>query len=59
MIKYDGTARNSIWNFIQCLYGEDDMISEWIEDQNIEDLNIDDENFKKNFKLIDDNVKIN
>ena len=29
------------------------MIGEWIEDQNIENLNIDDENFKKNCKLIE------
>ena len=56
MVKYDGTVRNSIGNLIQFLYGEDGMAGEWIEDQKIETLNMDDEKLKKNFKFIDDDV---
>ena len=52
MVKYDGTVRNSIGNLIQFLYGEDGMAGEWIEDQKIETLNMDDEKLKKNFKFI-------
>ena len=56
MIKYDGTVRNSLGNLVEFLYGEDGMAGEFIEDQKIETLNMDDEKLKKTFKFLDDDV---
>jgi DNA-directed RNA polymerase II subunit RPB1 len=54
MVKYDGTVRNSLGNLVQFLYGEDGMTGEFIEDQRIETLNMDNETLCNEFKFFED-----
>ncbi|VFR02519.1 unnamed protein product [Cuscuta campestris] len=55
MVKYDGTARNSLGDVIQFLYGEDGMDSVWIETQKLESLKVKKSTFDDMYKYeIDD-----
>ena len=59
MINYDGTARNSLGQVIQFLYGEDGIAGEFIEDQKFETLLLDNDELEKNYKFYDKNKKDN
>ena len=47
MVKYDGTVRDSSNNIIQFLYGEDGINAEYIENQRIELIGMQDSKLAK------------
>ena len=53
MVKYDGTVRNASGNIIQFLYGEDGIAGEFIEDQAVDILKMDEETLKKNYEFLE------
>ncbi|CAD2106122.1 DNA-directed RNA polymerase II subunit RPB1, putative [Plasmodium vinckei] len=50
MVQYDRTVRNSYGDIIQFLYGEDGMAGEYIEDQIIDLMKLDNKEIKKLYK---------
>ncbi|EUD67346.1 DNA-directed RNA polymerase II subunit RPB1 [Plasmodium inui San Antonio 1] len=50
MVQYDRTVRNSYGDIIQFLYGEDGMAGEYIEDQIIDLMKLDNKEVKKLYK---------
>ena len=52
MVKYDGTVRNSNNQIIQFLYGEDGFGGEFIEDQKLESMMMNDKKLEKNYRLL-------
>nr|CAB3491643.1 unnamed protein product [Digitaria exilis] len=61
MVKYDGTVRNSLGDVIQFLYGEDGMDAVWIEDQKLDTLHLEKDEFDNLFRyeLDDENWRPN
>lgn len=53
MVKYDGTVRNGSDQVLQFVYGEDGMTGEFIEDQKIETLNMNNDQLRKNFDFFE------
>ena len=53
MVKYDGTVRDSQGNIIQFLYGEDGMAAEFIEDQKIELIGMDNAELEREYRFFD------
>ena len=52
MVKYDGTVRNSNGAIIQFLYGEDGINPEFIEDQRIETLMMNNKDLSKAYEFL-------
>ncbi|KAF8817735.1 Dna-directed Rna polymerase II RPB1, partial [Cardiosporidium cionae] len=50
MVKYDYTVRNSLGDILQFIYGEDGMNAEFIEDQTIELMKMDNETLERHYK---------
>ncbi|PFH35234.1 DNA-directed RNA polymerase II RPB1 [Besnoitia besnoiti] len=50
MVYYDRTVRNSICEVLQFLYGEDGMSGEYVEDQTVELMTLDNEKLKRLFR---------
>jgi len=57
MIKYDNTVRNSLGHILQFLYGEDGMAGEYIEDQKIETLLLNDKKLKARYDFFDETME--
>ncbi|KEP67472.1 UNVERIFIED_CONTAM: DNA-directed RNA polymerase II RPB1 [Hammondia hammondi] len=50
MVYYDRTVRNSICEVLQFLYGEDGMSGEFVEDQTVELMTLDNEKLKRLYR---------
>ena len=53
MVNYDGTVRDCHKNIIQFLYGEDGMSGDYVEDQIVTLLKMNDSEMERNFRFFD------
>eukprot|EP00771_Trimastix_marina_P000587 gnl/Trimastix_PCT/1604.p1 GENE.gnl/Trimastix_PCT/1604~~gnl/Trimastix_PCT/1604.p1 ORF type:complete len:1642 (+),score=662.43 gnl/Trimastix_PCT/1604:291-4928(+) len=49
MIQYDGTVRNSLGDVVQFLYGEDGMAGEFMENQRLDTIRLNDQQFRHKY----------
>ena len=56
IIKYDNTVRNSLGHILQFLYGEDGMAGEFVEDQKIKTLLLNNKKLKAQYCFFEDSL---